>query len=107
MAIEMATLVGTEKQVKWASDIRNEFFADSEGVVGNAGIVLAFQSAWKNRDEVPVIASLSFDEYKPVGMAAIKTLLAETDAAFWIENRDEYKPAVVGKVINSLRVVSA
>jgi hypothetical protein len=102
--VAMAELIGTEKQVKWANDIRNKFFSDRDGVASNQGIRWAFVHTWERHLWNPEIADMTFEEFQIVGGGAVKQLLNETSAKFWIDNRDEATDRLVVKMIESAKV---
>ena len=75
-------LVGTEKQVAWADDIRGAFIRQVEAVV-----VKAYSQPKQDGSKIEGMDDL-YAVMEQVGMiAAIEKVFAKTDAKFWIDNR--------------------
>ena len=103
----MKQLKGTEKQVKWANDLREKFieiiknfkfnlhsenFQEKETFVNNVKFIytkntMNFRRVWKmdkTQDQKEVICKLAYEEFLKAANYIIDN---EEDATFYIENR--------------------
>ena len=80
----MNTLTGTEKQIKWASEIRAEFF--TEGYRRNLAPLV--KKIYDDRANIQGLQHISMEEFNNIMANAVTLLGAQEDAAFWIENLD-------------------
>ena len=83
---EMVELKGTEKQVKWAEDIRNRIIKVNE----------IFEKAIKGVDMDKMAKSTWLDDNMYViAQASLKNILAQEEAKFFIENFRDLKDYMI------------
>ena len=83
---EMVELKGTEKQVKWAKDIRNRIITVNE----------IFEKAIEGVDMDKMAKSTWLDDNMDViAQASLKNILAQEEAKFFIENFRDLKDYMI------------
>lgn len=80
--MERPELIGTEKQVAWANDIRGAFIRQAESVVTRA-----YSQSKQDGSKIDGMDDL-YSIMENVGMIAVmQKVFARSDAKFWIDNR--------------------
>lgn len=79
--VNFATLEGTEKQVKWAQEIR---IAAEKNILKEIEMEIEFDG-------------ISIEESEQLKQLLYSKLEVETSAKWWIDNRDCYIKAIINK----------
>lgn len=99
--IKLATLEGSEKQVKWAKDIRGRLFKDVDKMVPEIQTRIAeiekYQAAFPNEpDHNKYAMGLELLKDLEVVAPSIMSYLAERDTSDWIDGRNAIEQEMTG-----------
>lgn len=91
-------LTGSEKQIKWATEIREAILAQADGeeLIYNTVGVRRFLRGHLNSS-----SRISFDEALPHINRALDRIKQQADAAWWIDRRTENINTLIQQTIKS------
>jgi hypothetical protein len=93
-------MTGTEKQIKWAEDIKDATMADFDAIIASAHRAEAARSARGKSAQIITDAVAMVERFLPA-------LLAIDDAKWWIDHRDYDPAAMLGFAAHSDEVIAA
>jgi len=77
-------LTGTEKQIQWASDIRNDFFGANDPVTGNKSAANWIKLII-DQQQTPK------EKYEAILLGIVESFIkSQSDSSWWIENRRDF-----------------
>lgn len=96
---ELTKLTGTEKQIKWAEDIRRNALDDLDSIIASAERAIGARAAKGKRTQMITDGLMAINEARSV----LETI---DDAAWWIEHREYGVAAQMGFASHSDEIIS-